>query len=162
MAPRFADAYDSTNRFINLSVDGGASSSSGPAGGWNSAAGLSLGAVYRLGNNAGIRLSVERYQFTGTSAADTYTRIPVFLGGRLYFWNMGDIWCHADLGMEMIMDRVITASGSGDRNESNMGGAALFGMLYEISDHLFMGADIKYHLNKNNFSSYGIYLGMVF
>lgn len=160
-APRSADAGDG-NRFINLSIDAGALSSSSPAAGWNNAAGLSLGAVYRLSNNAGIRLEVERYQFTGTTSSDIYTRMPVFLGGRFYFWNMGDIWCHADLGMEMSLDQISTASGAADSNQSNMGGAALFGMLYEISEHLFMGADTKMHLNKNSYWSYGIYLGMVF
>lgn len=160
-APRPADASDGS-RFINLSVDAGASSSTSPGSGWGSAAGLSLGMVYRLSNNAGIRLSAERYQFTASTSTDTYSRMPVFLGGRFYFWNMGDIWCHADLGMEMIIDQMKTTSGAGNYNENNMGGAALFGMLYEVSDHLFMGADVKFHMNKNNFFSYGIYLGMVF
>ncbi len=160
-ATPFAAAGEDS-RFVNLSVDAGAASTTSPSDSWNNTTGLSLGLVYRLGNNAGIRVAVERYKFTGTAAAGTYTRMPVFLGGRFYFWNMGDIWCHADLGMEMSMDQIQSAAGAATSNESNMGGAALYGMLYEISDHLFMGADIKLHLINNSFWSYGIYLGMVF
>ncbi len=151
-------------RFTNFSVDAGAASTTSPADGWENATGLSLGLVYRLSNNAGIRVAVERYKFTATSSTTSYTRIPVFLGGRFYFWNMGDIWSHADLGMEMSMDEMQPVSGVGSTTEtqSNMGGAALYGILYEISDHLFMGANGKIHLNKNSYWSYGIYLGMVF
>lgn len=160
--PSFAHATES-GRFINFSVDVGAATSTSPGSSWDNATGLSLGLVYRLSNNTGIRLAVERYKFTSTISSDTYTRTPVFLGGRFYFWNFGDLWSHADLGMEMSMDqKQSTTAGVSTDAQSNIGGAALYGILYEISNHLFMGADAKIHLNKNSYWSYGIYLGMVF
>lgn len=160
-APSFAQASQS-DRLINFSVDAGASTSTSPANNWDTATGISLGLVYRLTNNSGIRLAVEQYKFSGTSTAGTYTRMPIFLGGRFYFWNFGDIWSHADLGMEMSLDQKSSSAGVANDTQTNVGGAALYGLLYEISNHLFMGADIKIHLNKDKYWSYGIYLGMVF
>lgn len=162
-APSFADA-DEDSRLRNISIDAGATMSTSPASGWESATGLSFGLVYRLGNNAGIRVAVERYKFPGINPSLTYTRMPVFLGGRFYFWGFGDIWSHADLGMEMSIDQRQYISGGAvlTENQSNVGGAALYGILYEVTEHLFMGADVKWHLNKNSYWSYGIYLGIVF
>lgn len=159
-AAPFAEG-DDNNRYRIVSIDAGAITATSPSDIWESTAGLSLGLVYRLSDNAGIRVSIERYKFPGVDAATTYTRIPVFLGGRFYFWNLGDLWSHGDLGMELSADQIQNASG-GATNQNNMGGAALYGMLYEITQNLFMGADVKWHLNKNSFWSYGIHLGMVF
>ncbi len=154
------------DRWRTWSIDAGATTSTGPGSEWESGSGASLGLTYRLSPGGGLRLSYEQHRFNNNNNnALTFSRKPLFLGGRLYFWNMGDIWSHTEVGLEMSFDKREYLNTSGvkvSETTTNVGGAIQYGMLYEITNSLFMGANVKVHLNKSNYWTYGINLGMIF
>jgi hypothetical protein len=129
-----------------------------------------LGIPITLGENirSQARASVGFYDFDRTFLGInvSYERIPVFLGGRFIMPVSPPLNLYGDLGLELSFDKE-DRPGIGplgpfvdSKRSLRVGARPQVGVIYQITDSIFVGANLGYHLIKDDYFTLGAMVGL--
>lgn len=125
-----------------------------------------LGVPITLGENiqSQARVSVGFYDFDRTVPIGTldYERIPVFLGGRFIMPVSPPLNLYGDLGLELSFDKEgrIVGPVIDTKRSLRVGVRPQVGVIYRITESVFLGANLGYHLIKDDYFTLGAMVGL--
>jgi hypothetical protein len=130
-----------------------------------------LGVPITLGENiqSQARVSVGFYDFDRTFQGINvdYERIPVFLGGRFIMPVSPPLNVYGDLGFELSFDKEdrpgISPLGVpfvDSKRSLRFGVRPQVGIIYRITESVFLGANLGYHLIKDDYCTLGAMVGL--
>jgi hypothetical protein len=168
-----AKASSSSNK---TEVDGMLSLASDPVSGFGTTLGLGAGIGFDLSDSLHPstgrlfgRADINYYDWSGDFwwTGLSYTRIPIFVGGRYYVPASGsNVDVFVEAGLELSFDHYDTAWFPGwkySKSELNIGITPGAGIEIPISsDGLFIGGDARWHLITDDYFTLSLVLGKKF
>lgn len=152
------------------SLDFSGSVASEPTGGFGTGWGLDVGAnvdFARLGIKVNLpekmkmqaRASAGYYKWTDdVFGVDLeYRRIPFDVGGRFVYTINPQAHAYGDLGVEVSFDRREFFGSS--ETDTNLGLVPGVGINYYLNDRVYIGAEVRAHLIKDAYSTFGANVG---
>ncbi len=159
-----------------MSVDLSGNYASEPASGFDGTFGPELGFnvdLNRIGLNVGASKNVE---VLGRASLSYYNwdqsvfgqdlefrRIPFFVGGRVATAVSPQIKLYGQLGLEISFDRVEHFNpvfGRISESDTNVGITPGVGVLFPISNQLYVGGNLNWHIIEDNYFTLGVTLGI--
>ncbi len=158
-----------------LSVDLSGNYASEPASGFDGTFGPELGVnvdLSRLGLNVGASKSVEVQGRASLSYYNwdqsifgvdlEYRRIPIFVGGRVLTSASPQVKLYGQLGLELSFDKVEAFNpvfGKESESKTRLGLAPGVGILFPISNQLYLGGNLSWHIVSDNYFTLGVTVG---
>ncbi len=146
-----------------------------PASGFDGTFGLELGAnvpLSRLGMNVSTskgvelegRASLSYYNWDETFFGQDleYRRIPFFVGGRVLAPVSPQLKVYGQLGLELSFDKVevfVPGLGRFSESDTNLGLAPGVGIIFPVSNQLYLGGNLSWHIISDNYFTLGVTVG---
>jgi len=159
-----------------MSLDLSGNYASEPASGFDGTFGPELGFnvdLNRIGLNVGTsnnvevqgRASLSYYNWDQTvSGVDLeYRRIPLFFGGRVLTSVSPQIKLYGQLGLEISFDKVEAfhpVFGRLSESDTNLGITPGVGILFPISNQIYLGGNLSWHIIEDNYFTLGVTVGL--
>jgi len=157
-----------------VSVDLSGNYASEPASGFDGTFGPELGVnvdLNRLGLNVGSktvevqgRASLSYYNWDQSifGVELEYRRIPLFVGARVLTAASPQIKLYGQLGLELSFDKVEAfhpVFGKVSESDTNLGLVPGVGILFPISNQLYLGGNLNWHIVSDNYFTLGVTVG---
>ncbi len=159
-----------------LSVDLSGNYASEPASGFDGTFGPELGVnvdLNRIGLNVGAsknvevlgRASLSYYNWDQSVFGNDleFRRIPFFVGGRVATSVSPQIKLYGQLGLEISFDKVEVVHpvfGKVSETDTRVGITPGVGILFPISNQLYVGGNLNWHIIDDNYFTLGVTLGL--
>ena len=159
-----------------MSVDLSGNYASEPEGGFDGTFGPELGFnvdLNRIGLNVGAsknvevqgRASLSYYNWDQSFFGNDieYRRIPFFLGGRVATAVSPQIKLYGQLGLEISFDKAevfIPGLGKFSESDTNLGLTPGVGILFPVSNQIYVGGNVSWHIIENNYFTIGVTVGL--
>lgn len=159
----------------SASIDLSGNFASEPASGFDDTFGLEIGAnvpLSRLGMNVSTskstevqgRVSLSYYNWDQSVFGNDleYERIPFFVGGRVVSAVSPQFKVYGQLGLELSFDKVETFNpvfGKVSESDTNLGITPSVGILFPLSNQVFLGASLGWHIITDDYFTLGVTIG---